>query len=93
MEMVVKSIIMWKTLYGEATEVLSARVTKGITTEVKGDEEANKSASKERYREAKKEVKKAVSRAKGKAYDLGRVRFIKDEEGRRIINEDAVRRR
>ncbi|GKA11361.1 hypothetical protein Tco_0690794 [Tanacetum coccineum] len=56
--------------------------------------EADRSATEERYKEAKREAKKAVARAKDKAkMDLGSVRFIKDEDGRSIVNEDEIRRR
>ncbi|GJW91832.1 retrovirus-related pol polyprotein LINE-1 [Tanacetum coccineum] len=60
---------------------------------LRGEDEANRSAVEERYKEAKREAKKALKpETEGKG-DLGIVRFIKDEDGRSIVNEDAFRRR
>ncbi|GJX69145.1 retrovirus-related pol polyprotein LINE-1 [Tanacetum coccineum] len=150
----VKPRILWKNLYGEATEAFRARVIEGVTPEgedgsatgshgglvmrSKTKLKRNKPGSKSLYRceammkqtkvqprrgirKQKREAKKAVARAEEKAYedqykrldskkgendiykiakardrrktDLGNMRFIKDRDGRTIVNEDAIRRR
>ncbi|GJT90046.1 ubiquinol oxidase, mitochondrial-like protein [Tanacetum coccineum] len=50
---------------------------------MRGEDEANRSATEER-------IAKARDRRK---IDLGNVRFIKEGDGRSIVNEDAIRRR
>ncbi|GKD30210.1 hypothetical protein Tco_1240988 [Tanacetum coccineum] len=66
----------------------AAKETLGV-----GEDEANRSAVEERYKEAKREAKKALKPETEGKRDLGIVRFIKDEDGGSIVNEDAFRRR
>ncbi|GJY19771.1 hypothetical protein Tco_0391262 [Tanacetum coccineum] len=58
------------------------------------EDEANRSVVEERYKEAKGEAKRWIAKARERRkMDLGSMRFIKDEEERSIVNEDAIRRR